>query len=177
MSSGLQLRQRASPTIGRAVFLWIQPQNPTQIPTLEDALNAARAALESDACKNLFKKGNGLEKLNQLAKDNKIKIEDTKVPKELSSTGRLKDAPGIGEAAKDGKVFINPSSPIMKGTYKYDSPVVAFSGMKPEQALATLIIHGVLHVTKDIAPDGKDPNASRLHNIDVRDACFPKPDP
>jgi hypothetical protein len=118
-----------------------------------------------------------LEKLNQLAKDNKIKIEDTKVPKELSSSGRLKDVPGIGEVAKDGKVFINPSSPIMKGTYRYDSPVVVFSGMKPQQALATLIIHGVLHLTKDIAPDGKDPRASLLHSADVRNACFPKPNP
>jgi RHS repeat-associated protein len=149
----------------------------SNIPTLEDALNVARTALESDACKNLFKKGNGLEKLNQLAKDNKIKIEDTKVPKELSSSGRLKDVPGIGEVAKDGKVFINPSSPIMKGTYRYDSPVVVFSGMKPQQALATLIIHGVLHLTKDIAPDGKDPRASLLHSADVRNACFPKPNP
>jgi RHS repeat-associated protein len=149
------------------------PQNPT--PTLKDAIDSARKALEADPCKSLFSKGNGLETLNKLVKDKKLKIGDTGVPKQLSPTGRLKDAPGLGEIEKGGRVFLNPSSSVMKGTYPYDSPTAAFGGLSPTNALAALIIHGVLHVTKDIEPDGTSPNDSLIHNADVARSCFPKP--
>jgi RHS repeat-associated protein len=151
------------------------PQNPT--PTLKDAIDSARKALEADQCKSLFSKGNGLETLNKLVKDKKLKIGDTGVPRQLSPTGRLKDAPGLGEIEKGGRVFLNPSSSVMKGTYPYDSPTAAFGGLSPTNALAALIIHGVLHVTKDIEPDGTSPNDSLIHNADVARSCFPKPNP
>jgi len=152
----------------------IIPQNP---PTLTDAIDSARKALEAEPCKSLFSKGNGLDKLNELVKKNKIKIGDTRVPKTLSPNGRLKDAPGLGEIEKGGKIFLNPSSSVMRGTYPYSSPSVAFSGLTPTNALAALIIHGVLHVTKDIEPDGTKPNDSLIHNGDVARNCFPKPNP
>ena len=150
------------------------PQNP---PTLTDAIDSARKALEADPCKSMFSKGNGLDKLNELVKKKKIKIGDAGVPKTLSSTGRLKDAPGLGEIEKGGKIFLNPSSTVMKGTYPYDSPTAAFGGLSPTNALAALIIHGVLHVAKDIEPDGTSPNDSLIHNADVARNCFPKPNP
>jgi hypothetical protein len=156
-------------------FGFRDPQNP--IPTLSDAIDAARKALEADPCKSLFSKGNGLNTLNKLVKDKKLKIGDTGVPKNLSPTGRLKDAPGLGEIEKGGRVFLNPSSSVMKGSYPYSSPSVAFSGLTPTDALAALIIHGVLHVTKDIEPDGTKFNDSLLHNADVASNCFPKPNP
>ncbi|MGH9904947.1 MAG: hypothetical protein ACRD8U_05095, partial [Pyrinomonadaceae bacterium] len=151
------------------------PQNP--IPTLPDAINSARNALEKDPCKSLFSKGNGLDKLNELVKKKKIKIGDTGVPKSLSPTGRLKDAPDLGEIEKGGKVFLNPSSGIMKGTYPYHSPTASLGGISPTDALAALIIHGVLHVTKDIEPDGTSPNDSLIHNANVARNCFSKPNP
>jgi hypothetical protein len=107
--------------------------------------------------KPLFSKANGLDKLNELVQKKRIKVEDTSVPKRLSQTGRLKDAPGIGEVEKGGKIYINPGSTVMQGTYRYDSPVVAFSGLSPTQALASLIIHGLRHVTKDIERDDTSP--------------------
>jgi hypothetical protein len=153
----------------------MEPQNP--VTTLTDAIDSARKALEADPCKSLFSKGNGLDTLNKLVKDKKLKIGDTSVPKSLSSTGRLKDAPGLGEIEKGGRVFLNPSSTVMKGTYPYNSPTAAFGGLSPTDALAALIIHGVLHVTKDIEPDGTSPNDSLIHNADVARSCFPKPNP
>ena len=160
---------------GMAGNIQREPQNP--VPTLTDAINSARKALEADPCKSLFSKGNGLDTLNKLVKDKKLKIRDTSVPKSLSPTGRLKDAPGLGEIEKGGRVFLNPSSTVMKGTYPYNSPTAAFGGLSPTDALAALIIHGVLHVTKDIEPDGTSPNDSLIHNADVARSCFPKPNP
>lgn len=127
---------------------------------MTDAIDAARKALEAGPCKSLFSKGNGLNKLNELVNKKKIKIEDTGVPKTLSPTGRLKDAPGLGEIEKGGRVFLNPSSTIMRGTYPYNSPTAAFGGLSPTNALAALIIHGVLHVNKDMEPDATSPNDS-----------------
>jgi hypothetical protein len=72
---------------------------------LTDSIDSARKALEADPCKSLFSKGNGLETLNKLIKDKKLKIGDTSVPKQLSPTGRLKDAPGLGEIERAAEYF------------------------------------------------------------------------
>jgi len=99
-------------------------------------------------------KGNGLEKLNELVKKNKIKIVDTGIPKALSPTGKLSGAPGIGAYAKEGKVFLNPASSIVNGTFNPGTAV--FGGISAADALATLIIHDLLHITKDLPSESLD---------------------
>jgi len=91
-----------------------------------------------------------LEKLNELKKG-KIKIGDTKIPKALSPTGKLSGALGIGAYAKDGKIFLNPASSIVKGTLNPGAAV--FGGMSSADALATLIIHDLRHLTGDLESD------------------------
>lgn len=146
------------------------PQNP-----LPGAIDAARDALKdpNSPCAELFSKGNGLEKLNELARKGKIKIGDTKIPKALSPTGKLSGAPGIGAYAKDGKIFLNPASSIVKGTLNPGAPV--FGGMSAADALATLIIHDLRHLTKDLPSEPLEfyREESLLNSRDVKQACFP----
>ncbi|HLN98460.1 MAG TPA: RHS repeat-associated core domain-containing protein [Pyrinomonadaceae bacterium] len=147
------------------------PQNP-----LPGAIDAARDALKDpkSPCAELFAKGNGLEKLNELAKKGKVKIGDTSIPKSLSPTGELSGAPGIGAYAKDGKIFLNPASSIVKGTLNPGTAV--FGGMSAADALATLIIHDLRHVTKDLPSESLENyrNESLLNSQDVKEACFPQ---
>jgi RHS repeat-associated protein len=153
-------------------FDWVSDRLP---PSLTDAIDVAKGALKDpeSRCAKLFAKGNGLELLTQLEKKGKIKIGDTKVPKHLSSTGKLKDAPGVAGVAKDGKIFLNPASSIVKGTVNPRSAV--FGGMSAVDALAALIIHEVLHISKDRPPEtGENYRIdSLLNSTDVKAACFP----
>lgn len=114
-----------------------------------------------------------MEKLNELARKGKIKIGDTGIPKALSPTGKLSGAPGIGAYTKDGKIFLNPSSSIVKGTL--NPGTVVFGGMSPADALATLIIHDLRHLTKDLPPESlaNYRRDSLLNSQDVKVACFP----
>ena len=142
---------------------------------LKDALDAARAALKDPEgdCAKLFAKGNGLEKLNDLDKNGKIKIGDTNIPKQLSPNGKLSGAPGIGAYAKYGKIFLNSTSSVVKGTLNPGAAV--FGGMSNANALATLIIHEMRHITKDIPSESLERyrEESLLNSQDVKDACFP----
>jgi hypothetical protein len=147
------------------------PQNP-----LPGAIDAARDALKDpkSPCAELFSKGNGLEKLNELARKGKIKIGDTGIPKALSpTTGKLSGNPGIGAYAKDGKIFLNPASSIVKGTLNPGTAV--FGGMSAADALATLIIHDLRHLTKDLPAESLENyrRDSLLNSQDVKIACFP----
>lgn len=147
------------------------------------AIEAAKNALQNNqACRDLFSKENGLDLLNKLGKKGKIKIGDTGVPKTLSSTGRLKDAAGLGGVTKGGTIYINPNSKLTSGTYAaivngvYNNPVGTFGGLSPTDALAALIVHETLHVSKDFPPE-TNPEQSLLHSSDVIDACFKKTSP
>jgi len=146
------------------------PQN-----RLPGAIDAARDALKDpkSPCAELFSKGNGLEKLNELAKKGKIKIGDTGIPKALSPTGKLSGAPGIAAYAKDGKIFLNPSSSVVKGTLNPRTAV--FGGMSTADALGTLLIHELRHLTKDLPGESLENyrNESLLNSHDVKAACFP----
>ena len=113
-----------------------------------------------------------MEKLNELARKGKVKIGDTGIPKALSPTGKVSGAPGIGAYAKDGKIFLNPAISIVKGTLNPAAPL--FGGMSTANALATLIIHELLHITKDRAPEAGENyrTDSLLNSQDVKTACF-----
>jgi len=143
--------------------------------SLDDALNSARKALKDPKsdCSKLFSKGNGLDLLNKLAKKGKIRIGDTGIPKALSPTGRLTGAPGIGAYAKDAKIFLNPASSIVKGTLNPGAAV--FGGMSSADALGTLIIHELRHLTGDLASEPLEfyRQESLLNSRDVKVACFP----
>jgi hypothetical protein len=129
----------------------------------------------------LFSKGNGLELLNKLEKQGKLKIKDTSVPKYLSSTGRLKDNPRISGIAKGGSAYFNANSRLILETY---APVVdgvyadrtgLFNGFSPMQAFAAAVMHEALHIGGDFPPEGAGPFAveeSLANSSLVVNTCF-----
>lgn len=108
-----------------------------------------------------------------LTKTAKLKLVTLTYQKQLSPNGKLTGVPGIGAYAKDGKVFLNPTSSVVKGTLNPGAAV--FGGMSQANALATLIIHEMRHITKDIPSESLERYRaeSLLNSTDVKDACFP----
>jgi hypothetical protein len=94
----------------------------------------------------------------------------------------LKDAADLGGIAKGGAIYLNPNSKLTLGTYApivngvYNNPVGTFGGLSPTDALAALIVHEALHVSKHFPPETNFAQ-SLFHSSDVIDACFKKTSP
>ena len=155
--------------------------------SLSDAIALARKTLEDSNgdCAKLFSERNGLELLNKLSSKGKIKIQDTSVPRNYSPTGRLQDNPRIAGITQGGKVYLNPRSRVISGTYApivnglYNDRTGLYNGFSPLQVLAATIIHELLHVSGDYPPETGQfaVEESLANNSEVVNTCFKKSAP
>jgi len=158
----------------------------TGIPptSIGDIINTAKKALEdpNSPCAKLFKDGNGLKKLEQLEKDKKIKVDGGKVPWPDGTRKDAKNYPSLyAWTTLDSKITINKHSSAYTGVggsagFYAPTRTAPAQGRTPAQYLAAVLIHEVLHVTGDFAPE-KGPNwinDSLGNQADVLSSCFPK---